>query len=84
MSLVLDTHWWWRAEFGGKTNPYLESETAKSQEPSRTNPVLQENNDTVLEPQPLAIDPSLLPSFLDDALPNWNMDDTADFGLEWF
>ncbi|CEJ94420.1 hypothetical protein VHEMI09955 [[Torrubiella] hemipterigena] len=84
MSLVLDTHWWWRAEFGGKTNPYLESETAKSQEPSRANPVLQENNDTALEPQPLAIDPSLLPSFLDDALPNWNMDDTADFGLEWF
>lgn len=83
MSVVLDAHWWWRAEFGGKTNPYLESENADAQESNQINPFMSTVNDAAVEEPTMTIDPSLLPSFLDDDMPNWNMD-MSDFGLGWF
>lgn len=73
MSLVMDAHWWWRAEFGGKSNPYLESESA---EPGQATPA----NELDLD----ALDPALLPSWMDDAAPSWNLDEMCDFGLEWY
>lgn len=78
MSLVMDAHWWWRAEFGGKSNPYLESDSAEPRQTANATPA----NELDLDLD--ALDPALLPSFLHDAASSWNFDEMCDFGLEWY
>ena len=84
MSVYFDIHWWWRAEFGGSPNPYLEPENYQAA------PFSQEHTSTVDESMidsrvNLTTNPGLPLNVPSDAdLPNWNWDELGDLGLNWY
>ncbi len=77
MSVVFDSLWWWRSEFGGTSHPYLQTETSKD----------------AISPSPKPLSATLLPSldqglaFLNDTaldfaqVPDWLLDVSG--GADW-
>ena len=91
MSAFFDGLWWWRAEFGGKSNPYVEAESYETPvaSPDQANP-----SQSVAEmghPQSNQLlelssnDPALLPNFILDAsqIPDWNWEEFNDQDFNW-
>lgn len=91
LSVLYDSLWWWRAEFGGKSNPYVE------QEPDR----MPSSSTGVCEPSTPALGTQMLdstlgptlttaqlspPEFLADAsdIPDWNWEGPGDVNWNWF
>ncbi|KAL7916132.1 hypothetical protein GGI35DRAFT_21864 [Trichoderma velutinum] len=90
LSVLFDSFWWWRAEFGGKSNPYVE------QEPDR----MPSSSTGVGEPSTSALGTQMLDSTLDLALttaqlspsefladasdiPDWNWEGLGDVNWNW-
>jgi hypothetical protein len=96
MSVFFDAHWWWRAEFGGRSNPYLESDsnqTAALLRPEAAGaaaPLAAVANQTVDDRVNAAVTDSrildvgssdaVLPIFLSDS--DWN--ELGELGFDWF
>jgi hypothetical protein len=71
MSVYFDTVWWWRAEFGNRSNPYLENDD--EQMTSSSQPAMA-----------YGIDSSSALMLADTDLPDWNWDELGDLGLNWY
>ncbi|KAF1817565.1 hypothetical protein P152DRAFT_454146 [Eremomyces bilateralis CBS 781.70] len=91
MSVLFDCLWWWRAEFGGKSNPYVESETDRTHAASSsieasvsTETIIHQNIAELFEVE--SIDQGTLPNPLLDPseLPNWNWGEVEDLDLNWY
>lgn len=92
MSVLFDSFWWWRAEFGGKSNPYVESYRSPVASPAMraaADPTAMEHDH-----QPAGnaaagdiphIDQSLLlNNFLDAShIPDWSWEEFGDQDLNW-
>ena len=87
MSVLFDSHWWWRAEFGGQLNPYLEPEndqTAPSAVAaiSSGSAIGQKNHDSSNVD---SIIPTTFTNLLVEAseIPDFDWAELGDLGLNW-
>jgi hypothetical protein len=90
MSVLFDCLWWWRAEFGGKSNPYVESEQERTTTSSNTGltemPTATTGHQSMSAlPELDAINEGTLPSLLLDAseIPDWNWEEFGDLDFNW-
>jgi transcriptional regulatory protein LEU3 len=89
MSVLFDCLWWWRAEFGGKCNPYIEPESDRVFVSSSTGTMEAATIGQQSLHTPAAListDQSTPPSqFLDASeLPDWNWEELGDLDMNWF
>ncbi|KAH8892217.1 hypothetical protein GQ53DRAFT_841049 [Thozetella sp. PMI_491] len=88
MSIVFDCLWWWRAEFGGKSNPYIEQESEAPPGFVRTahttaSATAPEKSDSLNDEPPMH--PTTLPATLLDLteVPDWNWEGLEDLDWNW-
>ena len=89
MSVLFDSHWWWRAQFGGQFNPYLESENDQPVSsftvaimPSGSTAGYQRNHDSS------TVDNINSATFVDmlvdpSEIPDLNWEELGDLELDW-
>ncbi|KAJ9608332.1 hypothetical protein H2200_007320 [Cladophialophora chaetospira] len=82
MSVYFDLHWWWNAEFGGKSNPYLESkeehQPSNTADASAANAMAIENFVEGQEDMGLLDSESIQSTTFFGDLPEWNWDELQD------
>ncbi|KAH8901824.1 hypothetical protein BR93DRAFT_932662 [Coniochaeta sp. PMI_546] len=87
MSVFFDAHWWWRAEFGGRSNPYLESETSQMapMDPETVTQSTVDNQMSDDQDNMTAAFTTMLPVASSDALlPDWDWGELGDVGFDWY
>lgn len=87
MSVLFDSLWWWRGEFGGSFNPYVETENPQDGHGPSMSDAIHEDFEPALENHGMNIfgwDPEALAGLPDwlvniSGKPSWQWDSDFDF-----
>ena len=79
MSVVFDGLWWWRSEFGGTINPYVQPEPSKDLVPPAFAPT-----DTPISPRTNQFTTTFDNSMIDlEQVPDWLLDVSGRVDWPW-